>query len=150
MIIDAADAPAVFESIGWSAINVSPDDLMSLVPIIQNDKRYMFLRETATDGTKWAPLSPRTIAQKGFSTILIDTGRLWDSLTTPWGNSDTLLEVSGNPPSLVFGTKVPYAKLHETGTRHMPARPITGLTEQAVNEIAEAVADSVVRRLGRE
>ena len=80
--------------------------------------------------SKWAPLAPSTLRARarrrkisgssGFGTkILWDTGRLRNSYI-----NSPIVHVEGN--TMRWGTDVPYAKYHETGTRWMPARPVVG------------------------
>lgn len=126
---------------GWTEV------LDALVPIIQNGERSIFLEERSPGGNPWAPLAASTIARKGFSKILVETGRLFESLTTPGGTTDTHWETSEDPIVLVFGTKVEYAQFHQTGTRRMPARPAVGLTQAATDGIVATVADAAAARI---
>lgn len=69
----------------------------------------------ATDGFgTWAPLAPATVAQKGSSRILVDTGGLLDSLT------------SGSPQvsddAVTLSTDHPAAAFLRAGARGAPAR----------------------------
>jgi len=81
--------------------------------------REQFEREGTIDG-RWAPLSPRTIAQKGFSRILFRTGELADSV---------FVRQSGRN-SYDFGIRHSKfdPRLHEFGSpgRNIPARPSLG------------------------
>lgn len=61
------------------------------------------------------------------------------------------------PDTVVVGTKVEYAKYHQTGTKHMPARPFFpvdksgNLTPGCLREIHEVVEDvyrNELRKLG--
>lgn len=78
----------------------------------------------------WAPLADSTVAAKqrqGLDPrILQATGRLKESLTRKFDSEHTE-RLSGS--SLAFGTKVPYAIYHQTGTASMPARPPLALTD---------------------
>ena len=92
----------------------------------------IFRGEGQTKSTQhWAPLAPSTVrarasrrrnrkkGQRFGSKILWDTGRLRSSyINTP------AINIEGN--TMRYGTDVPYAKYHETGTRFMPARPVVG------------------------
>jgi phage gpG-like protein len=95
-------------------------------------------------------LSQVTIDRKGFSQILVHTGRLYESVVTPNGTSDTIWETSADPAYLIFGTSVPYARYHQTGTRRMPARPFMGMNRKTEQEIVNAVADAAVKRITKE
>ncbi len=74
-----------------------------------------FKAEGALGGSRWAPLSARTLAQrrkKGRGAkILRDTGRLSMSFVT--GGSSNIFRVG--PQSVTVGTEVQYAEQHEKG-----------------------------------
>ena len=78
----------------------------------------------------WAPLSDRYAADKaerwGARPILVASGAMRDSLTGS-GSGSVRREIGGD--SLEFGTSVPYASYHQTGTSRMPQRRILDLTE---------------------
>jgi phage gpG-like protein len=73
-----------------------------------------FERETAPDGQKWRPLSPRTAAKRigrgrgarlrGYSTILRVTNRLYQSI------SYAVL-----PDGIEWGSNLVYARIHQLG-----------------------------------
>lgn len=75
--------------------------------------------ETAPDGTKWPPLSPRTAnkrigrkGRRGYAHMLRVTARLYQSLS--YEATDTSVE---------WGSNVKYARIHQLGgTIDMPAR----------------------------
>lgn len=86
--------------------------------------KRVFESEGGYIGEAWAPLSPayahwkaRHTANKG---ILQLRGRLYGSLTEP-RHSDHIFR--SGPSFMEAGTRVPYAKFHQTGTRRMPRRP---------------------------
>jgi phage gpG-like protein len=124
-----------------------------LVPLIQACEQRSFLAEQTPGGEAWTPLAESTIAHKGkrsgligaHSTILIDTGRLFESLTLEDGTSDTIW-ITGDK-FLTFGTSVPYAIFHETGTSRMPARPAVGINDATADQIADAIGGFVVDKL---
>lgn len=88
--------------------------------------------KTAPDGTPWRGLSAKTLAQKTGKSgktrdgILVDTGSLMRSITH---------EASAN--SVIVGSGEIYARWHQQGTKHMPARPFLGLSETDVRDINE-------------
>jgi phage gpG-like protein len=98
----------------------------------------------------WEELSPVTVDAKGFAKVLVKTGRLYESVVTPNGTSDTIWETSADPAYLIFGTSVPYAKYHQTGTRRMPARPFMGMNRKTEDQVVNAVADAAVKRITKE
>lgn len=67
----------------------------------------------------WKPLHPITIAKKGHSKILIDTGRLKKSYT---GGTEGIVRIEKN--TITYGSKVPYARYHERG-EGVPKRSVT-------------------------
>lgn len=67
-----------------------------------------FSQSVAPDDASWAPLKYR----KGKP--LRDTGRLANSFGV----------LREGPDGFTVGTNVAYAAYHQTGTRHMPARPM--------------------------
>ena len=72
----------------------------------------------------WPPLSPRYARRKQKRypgrLVLQAGGRLRGSLVGKSADTVEALE----PGRMKFGTSVPYAIFHQTGTRNMPARPI--------------------------
>lgn len=93
-------------------------------------------------GKKWEELRPATKAKKGHDIILWETGKLRDSLEVP-GADDSIREATheGQYNILVYGTSVPYAHFHMTGTERMVARPFLGVTEEKVDVLGEMVLD---------
>lgn len=89
-----------------------------------------FVSQGASGGTPWAPLADSTIARRarmtstatagglGFSEyagnldILRRTGRLYESFL---GGADHVQQMTND--TLVWGTSVPYAPIHQTGAR---------------------------------
>ena len=74
----------------------------------------------------WEDLMPITKKSKernfGYIyPILMATGRLYASITHPRGQ-ETIADVIGKR-SLILGSRVPYGRYHQEGTRFMPARP---------------------------
>lgn len=89
---------------------------------LANYNKRVFNSEGKFGGAGWAPLSPDYGAWKAVNypgkTILRRTDTLYDSLTKrPFGIENLTGSVAR------FGTDVPYAGYHQTGTRFMPARP---------------------------
>lgn len=94
----------------------------------------------ATDGHgKWAPLAAATAKGKGSDTILFTSGRLAGSFKR--GGQDNVEIITRQ--SLSWGSRVPYAIFHQTGTgagfqaltkavgeRGVPMRKLLALTSQ--------------------
>lgn len=90
-------------------------------------------------GTPWAPLRPYTRWWKrthGYpANTLIRTGRLFRSLTQHRQPRKRMGSMA------VYGTKVPYARFHQHGTRYMVSRKIINMTPELSREIADVVRD---------
>jgi phage gpG-like protein len=71
-------------------------------------------QQEGQEGDKWKALSPATIARKGSSRILVDTGNLRASYT---------YQLRGNS-AVQIGSPVFYSIWHEEGTKDIPQRPV--------------------------
>lgn len=118
--------------------------LRQVLPELAQDHAGFFGQARDSGGSPWPPLSPVTVAAKGHSTILVDSGALRASLTQPGGPNNV---AAASHRGLIFGTADHKAGYHQTGTSKMPARPPVGLTEQRLDSICEAVADTVIEAL---
>ena len=81
-----------------------------------------------SDGEEWAPLNPEYARWKARHLpppaplgILYRTGRLLEALSNE-GSAEHVF--SSTPDSVLLGATTPYGKYHQTGTDHMPVRPI--------------------------
>ncbi len=107
-----------------------------IADLLENSTRKRFNSKTAPDGGLWAGLKPATVRAKTGrngktrGSILVDRGDLKASLT---GFANERMAVAGTPQL--------YAQYHQTGTRHMVARPIFGLSEQDRADIRALLAD---------
>lgn len=107
-----------------------------IADLLENSTRKRFHSKTAPDGGLWAGLKPATVRAKTGrngktrGSILVDRGDLKASLTS-----------FANERMAVAGTPQLYAQYHQTGTRHMVARPIFGLSEQDRADIRALLAD---------
>lgn len=84
----------------------------------------VFASQGSYVGEAWAPLSPAyarwKAAHSANAGILQLRGRLYGSLSAP-DHPDHIFR--SGPSWAEYGTQVPYAKFHQTGTRRMPRRP---------------------------
>ena len=107
-----------------------------IADLLENSTRKRFNTKTAPDGSLWAGLKPTTVRAKtgrngkARGSILVDRGDLKGSLTS-----------FASERMAVVGTPQLYAVYHQTGTRHMAARPIFGLSEQNRQDIRQRLAD---------
>lgn len=111
-------------------------------------EREQFDSEGGFASAGWAPLAPSTILRKLSRgqplTILEATGRLRRSLT---GEHDPgHVEIVG-PQQLVFGTQVPYAHFHQTGTSQMPRRRPVELRETDRRQVVRILQRHLVSEL---
>lgn len=91
-------------------LRVAAEDLKTLV----DDSFY---GSRSPGGRQWEPLDPSTVAKKGSSKPLIDTGALRNSITT-----------RARRDAVLLGTNLPYAPVHQYGGEHIPARPYLPIT----------------------
>lgn len=91
--------------------------------------RLQFSSEGAHFGTPWKPLKvwprPQRKGRRGGNRggILRDFNRLWASYTKYRSGSGDGVSV-WDRFRFEKGSQVPYARFHQTGTKHMPARPV--------------------------
>lgn len=85
----------------------------------------VFLSAGASIGAPWEPLAESTLRKKhgNSAMLLVDEGRLWESLTVPDAEF-SVAELTDNDTSMRFGTDDPNAVFHQGGTVDMPARPV--------------------------
>lgn len=94
----------------------------------------------------WAKLAESTIAAKAAAgldpRILHATLLLEKSLTSPGLAPSAIREVT--PEGFRFGTSVPYAKYHQTGTRRMPRRRVLEFTPGTRRDIVKRIQRFVI------
>jgi phage gpG-like protein len=120
------------------------DVLHGVATDLAEDHAGFFARAQDPGGNPWPALSPRTVAHKGHSTILVDTTSMRASLLSP-GHPDHVQDVESR--FLVWGTSDEKGPLHMSGTSRMPARPFVGVTDQRADAVANLVADSVIEQM---
>ncbi len=128
------------------SLQASLEDESCALRTIGDDLREMIAQQFATEGaaggTPWAPLAPSTLRKKrdSRSGILDVTGALLASLVDA-GAAGHVEESDGQ--QLIFGTALPYALFHQTGTRRLPARPIIALTGDSTDRWLEFFRASI-------
>ena len=140
------DLDYAFDAVDYSSI------LIELSNELEQLHRGYFASASDPIGAPWPPLSPNTkkqVGREGPEKILVDSGKLVDSLAGLTGDSIRDLLNEGDNQGLVWGTGVDYAHFHATGTKKMPRRAPVGLNEDRVNRLAEAIADTTVGDLTR-
>lgn len=149
MIIEQLNSIAEFGSILMD-VEQKFNDLSYVEPLIEFQKiiaageQDAFNGQREPGGSPWAPLKPSTVARKGHSRILYETGSLMASLTQIDGPGN-INAVSDR--GSIFGTDVEYAIYHQNGTPKMPARPPVGTNDEDVDKLCELIADYIVESL---
>lgn len=81
-------------------------------------------------GSKWAGPKQRRKGRKGGSAqVLVDTGQLRNSITKQILGSSVLM----------IGSNADYAAWHQFGTRHIPARPFLGVSDDLIQSAQELI-----------
>jgi phage gpG-like protein len=133
----AGEVKHVLLGIRDRALNGAP-----VLAVVLEDMRRMEFELFQTEGYgEWAPLQQTTIerkAEQGYPPkILQATEQLMDSLT---GNLSAAGHVEHITESeVVYGTTVPWAIFHQTGTRFMPARPPVDVREADIRRWTKMV-----------
>ena len=103
-----------------------------------------FATRGATDGSVWKPLDPEYAAWKlenyGARGILVADGSLRSSLV--FDNARGAVR-DIRRKGMRFGTDLPYAKFHQTGTRNMPERRPLITNEALYERLAENMAEHI-------
>lgn len=86
----------------------------------------------------WAPYGTWT-PMVGEPATLVRSGRLLESLATLRGAPNDI-----GPKSATFGTNVPYATFHQSGTREMPMRTIVFEPPGFAQIVSRLVADHLI------
>jgi phage gpG-like protein len=125
--------------------------LRSFLTDLQVIHEVYFASEIDPSGEAWPRLAESTVARKGHSIVLWETGRLEDSLEGTTGDSIRVVSTGeGSEDFLVFGTSVPYSIFHQEGTGRMPQREHVGISETVLDIFAEKAADAAVKPLAEE
>ena len=83
------------------------------------------------------------------SKILVDTGRLKQSVVVLAASADAVR--THDQLTLVWGTRVPYARAHQQGdpSRNLPARPFLGVSPAAYRRLARELSATIQRYAAR-
>jgi len=116
--VDVGPATTLLDRINRSLTDLTPVLAGPVNKTIDDFFKAQFDTEGSFGGQRWATLAPVTLILRqrrghGRGGILRDTGRLWASLVKLGLGPDAIKVVTAN--SLVRGTRVPYAKFHQTG-----------------------------------
>lgn len=95
----------------------------------------------------WPPLAPSTLADKarhGYpEDPLVRTGDLKESLTNP------AVAAHRTHKQLTWGTDIPYAPYHQTGTPRMPKRPPLDLRAEDRQKLEAAVVSWINKSVAK-
>lgn len=151
------------EMVNWAtAFEVIAEDV--LTPLVEG----AFSAEKASGGIPWADLAPSTIAARGSEHPILEvTGKLKASFVSK-SHADHIENIT--PHKLQWGSNLPHALYHQTGTgagfqrsspftgplgrgvsRGMPMRKIIELTEKAKTRMSRTMTGriaQVARQLG--
>lgn len=121
---------------------------LAMAPVYYQHLSQNFRQEGVPD--KWAPLKPSTLRRRRQgrnrsnpqARILRDTGLLYRAVSSP-GGPHSILSISEK--SMTIGTSLRYARFHQSGTRHMPARPPYTITEDVLRRMSAAGLRQILR-----
>lgn len=111
------------------------------------DSKALEIREDLVSMIKnqsggWSPLDEDTIKQKGHSKILIDTGKLVDSIDVQESGDKHIIAFMGNHSRGLSNSDL--ALIHEYGTDTIPSRPIVRpIYEKYEKEIPKEISNIV-------
>jgi len=112
---------------------------------LQEAHRENFKTGGTKSGFRWQPLDPQYASWKlenyGAKGILVRTGSLERSLTMNSGRG-AVRDIGARTAE--FGTSIPYAKWHQSGTRNMAQRKPLFLPRLMADRTANAVAEYLV------
>lgn len=125
------------------------NDLGPILDTLHDRFRDMESRQFSGQGVysgKWAPDKPKTIARKVKRgqdiRILHATRRLRRSLTDK-RNADHVFEFTND--KMAIGTRVPYARFHQEGTKKMPQREVVVFTDHERTVWREDIAAYIMK-----
>lgn len=103
-------------------------------------EQEQFATEGAAGGEAWAALAASTVAAKARMGLRPEILRATDEMYNSLTNEDDPNQLKIITPSmLAFGSLMPYAKYHQSGTSHMPQRRPVDLTETHKRKIIKTL-----------
>jgi|TARA_B110000285_G_scaffold216335_1_gene263560 phage gpG-like protein len=112
---------------------------------LQKAHRDNFRTGGATSGFPWKPLEPQYASWKienyGANGVLVRTGDLRSSLTMNSGRG-AVRDMGARTAE--FGTKLPYAQFHQSGTSNMAQRKPLFLPKLMADQTAHVVGEYLV------
>jgi phage gpG-like protein len=110
----------------------------ALHPIFLQHRAAAFQTQGGSQGAAWPGLKPSTIRRrKGGRGVLQVSERLKQSLTV--ATHPEHVWMVGQEGILAAGTRVPYARFHQAGSKRMPARPPVAPSTEEWDSYRDAV-----------
>lgn len=132
---------------GIVAVTLQPkaeEAMQATLGVVKAELAQGFQSSIAPDGTPWARLkNPRPPGHNQDNKPLIDTGAMQESVLYTGANH--IEDVSGQ--GLVLATADEQARFHQRGTAKIPARPVMGFSEKALDTAADLTADSIANEI---
>ncbi len=117
----------------------------SVASAIRQGHQDNFTTQGSASGTPWRTLAPATVIdrqRKGFGgsgPILVRSGRVRAAWVSEGGGHYGSFRQSGGYSVWEEGSDDPIARLHETGTARMPARPVSLLGDRSEQRIVDVI-----------
>lgn len=135
----------IFDAFGATMDDV-PDVLRSAVPTIREAHRAVFSSEGSAGRGRWAPLAPRTLAERarlgfGPGPILVRTGALRAHVLAAPAKvtrRGSTVELRIEPAPVVGG--VPKYVYNALGTSTIPGRPMVALGPAAAAKVTSTIS----------
>lgn len=112
--------------------------------IFKNTKKNFILKGSGKYPSLSAEYAERKRKRRPGAPILVYDGNLRDSVTVP-GDNNSILDIGKT--SLVQGTKVPYSRFIQEGTRKMPARKYLFIDDAQALRFERILGDYVASKL---
>lgn len=121
--------------------NLQPEQWQATVGVLQELHQEHFVNQSSPQGQAWPALHPMTIRKKGHATILIETSDLVASLSD---SSHHYAVRQYENQQVTFGTRRPYAGIHQDGGENIPQREHVGLGDSQLGFVQDVIADTSV------
>jgi phage gpG-like protein len=134
----AAEVNQYIDSIQDRLLNADYTPLLrSLQQYLEQEHARFIAMQAGPGGEPWKQLAESTVNRKGHAIILVDKTDLAQSIAGP-GHKDAIREIvnEGSNHGLSFGTRVPYSKFHQHGTKKLPIRMHVGANQKMVDEMS--------------
>lgn len=129
---------------------------------LASQAKMNFDRASTPDGAPWPPLKRQRPRNKRAAKAgkrkgkhsgqkpLRDSGILMASMSARAATAGAVRAITGGAgrANLEQGSNVDYGGYHQFGTRHIPKREFSGITDAMVGRIGDIVVDDLVRQMG--